>query len=350
MPAVLPSIFIAAAFFFATPICAGEKAVKEEPSKTALDPALAGRIDCVLLLNGDTASAKPIPGLKSALNDLRSGSGAPKPMTEERFAFSIRNLALYLMGQKTAEDLEGNRFFKASTGKIQLEEPLKGLFEGDSALIHRAVYEGIQAEFVKVRYDGRSTADVKKEIAKEETVLIFTHQLLSLQAVTAERLNGYADLKGIRPITLVGTDSSERLDKTSTANARLVMHSVGGDFELKLTKLKKAVIAGGALDQCLLQTIHSIIKNTKGDIVIEVLQPLSYIDLIDSPHVTITDFIKDYKDELADYQRRLRHEVEQLLGDDNYDVAKVTRPSPKVLPSMSITHPRGRKIEIVFRQ
>lgn len=344
MPAVL-YILIAVASLYGPVMALAQDGKQNEPVT-----AQGGPLACLRLLVEDLSVPVNPPGLRSALRDLRAPSGKPTPMTESVFNVQVKELALFMLGQKGAEELKDNRFFKSKTGKIELEESLRGLLEEDSQLVRDAVVSGIEFHLDKIRYEGKAGKAIEKELAAEESVLILTHQLASLQSKTAEQLARYADLKGMRPIWLVGAESSDPLLATSVDSARLVKHSIGGDFAFKLPKLKTAIIAGGALDQCLMQTIHSVIMNTKGNVHITVIQPLTYIDMIGMPHATVPNFLVDHRDELRDYERRLRHEVEEMIGDDGYEVDSVTRPSPATLPSMSISNRRGRKIQLEFRQ
>lgn len=315
------------------------------------------KIDCSALLAaaGEKVPQKRIVSdrqLTAVFRDLRDINGNSVRLTVEKFDADVRDMALYLIGKKAPEEMKNNHFFSERHQKIELELSLRGLHEEDLKTIQRAVNEGIQQELAKIQYSGKTSAEVIKELAGQENVLIFTHQIGSLQSQTKKIVASYPDLKKASPVLLVGAESSEPLKTESISGAKLIHHSVGGEFDFSLANAKTVAVAGGALDQCLIQTIHSIAVNTTSpEVTIQVIMPLTYVDMKGFTHLPLSEFLKLPTDDVEEYRERIREEFREFLIDDGFRFIRTEdKPLPQgQLPELSFKNKKNRVIHIEFR-
>jgi len=220
-----------------------------------------------------------------------------------------------LVGQRTAEEMGKNRFFNSRSGKVEIERAVRGLFEEDAEIVKAAVTMELKKKFELLAYRGDSAETVVKRFSAAPEVVVVNHQIPSLQASTAEALLGSETLKALPTSWLVGAESSAPLLPAALTRADLVRYSTGGEFDVPLTKATTVFVAGGAIDQCLVQTINSVAsKSEQKSVVIRILKPLSYVDTADGTHTPLNDYLKQSPDpaELA----RLTNEMTEMLKDD----------------------------------
>ncbi len=262
-------------------------------------------------------------------------------MTPEEFQIQVQDLALYLIGKKDAAALPNNRFLSKRTGKINLDDALRSLFEEDRNIVEAAINQEIQRNFDELRYDGKTATEVKAELAKKEEVLILTHQIEGLQdSPLRENLGA--------PIWLVGGESSPPLSAEALERAGLVHHSVGGDFDFSLSSAKVVRIGGGALDQCLVQTIHSVSqRTTQKEVTVEIMEPLTYIDLIGGTHMSVADFRTHPPSNAKETSERFREELVAMLEMEGFKPGKPEK--GRILPDLTFKNTKGRTLTIRFR-
>lgn len=308
-----------------------------------------GRIDCSKLLAAARAPTDN-PALISALKDRRHPStGAKVPLSIAEFEAHVREVALYLVGQSRPDRMKANVLYSEASKKLEITQFLRGFRDGDDLTIRDAIEKQLSAELKKIKYDGKTFTKVTKELDEEGHVLIVTHQLEGLQDKSIDLAATYPELKGLRPVMLVGAQSSHPLKKEVAEKARVVAHSVGGEFSFKLSSAKKVTVAGGAMDQCLAQTIHSIAKNTKIDVTIEVLMPLTYLDLKGAAHATLPELIAEDRAEAESYALRVRGDLIGLLKDDKF-LAEPLTDTRSIFPTMTFRNGKGRTVRIEFRR
>ncbi len=322
--------------------------------------AIGDRVSCARLL----AEVKPRKGkaaavgntdpqlLASVLKELRGKDNKPVPLTILEFETHVREVALYLLGQKNPEQMKNNFFFSEAEGRLNFE-----WYRGKSEIVRAAVDALLEKEIKKVEYDGKTAAKVIEELKGEKKVLIFTHQTTPLQDKTDEVIGKYPDLKGVRAVWLVGAESSHPLKTEHVAEARLVNHSVGGEFNFKLSAAENVVIAGGAMDYCLASTIVSIANNTKAkEVTVEVIMPLTYLDLqiankdrMRGKHATLSELLAEGEEKAAEYGSEVRGELRHSFEDFGFTPLPITQ-VPGSYPSFAFKNDKGRVIRIVFRR
>lgn len=234
--------------------------------------------------------------------------GKQVTLNAREFKKEALGLSLYLVGEKTLEEMKENLFYSPITGKIDIEEPLVRMSdEGDE--VRRALYFAIKQNLGLVRYGEKSARQIRTEIETEKELVFVTHQYAELQKPTLEKLKSDPKLSALTAVWLVGIDSSGPVQKSVHAGVNLTLFSEGGDFDLKPKQVQTAYLMGGELHLCLSQTIATLAtQSAQPHLNLRLVENLIYLN-------ELHDVLTREKFEHPDFQAELQEEISGILGD-----------------------------------
>lgn len=262
------------------------------------------------------------------------------------FRATTRDLALFLLGEKTPQEMKNSAFFSPRSGKIDLDNGLQHLLDEDIRVLRLGVETEIRHQFERLTYGGKTDAESKAAIAKAPTLMVVTHQISKFQESTSRAARALGD---IPVIWLVGMESSDPLTRAGVERASLVRLSAGGALHVALPQAQTVYLAGGAVEQCLTQTIQSLITHTTTkQLDIKIISELTYVDMVGGSHLSLTDFAKSSILNKEEATERAIYEMEALLEDDEVilDVEKSSTASLDVGTKLFFTAPEDREIRV----
>lgn len=316
-------------------------------------PSFAATFSCEQILAA--VAAGPAPNVKVTRRDPEYGlvialRDARPPMTLSQFKESAAQLTLYLIGNKSGADLAGNRFFSKKENKIDLETMMRHLVDGDDLLLRSSLEAEVQRNLDLLSYGGETSTQRKAAIDQSKHVIILNHQLNELQAKSVASLNADRSLDGVPTIWLVGLESGPALTPEASERADLIHYSGGGRIDFKLSKVETVYLGGGAIDQCLLQTLHGIaMQTTAPTVTVQISKSLSYLDAGREKPITLTAFLAQPPAMQKAFGEEAVTEAALMLKDDGFKLVKApgTRAATLGMP-LTFQHRSGRTIEVIY--
>lgn len=286
--------------------------------------------------------------LTKILQDLRI-DGNPAPLSYEEFDAQIAQIALYLVGSIDTKGLAQNRFFSTNSEKPSVDKFLRGAKEHDHELLRTEIETRIGKHIANMKYQGQTTKAAIQKFAVSKTVGIVTHPLSSWQGMTAKDFSERAP--GALVGWLVGVEASDPLLRSVGDEASLVSHSPGGKIPFPLESAETVFLAGGALDQCLAQTILSIATDSKASsVTIKVVTPHTYLEQSQwggsgkANHQSIKAFLAEPREEREDRESEITDEINEMMKEGAWTPSN---PSWKI--GDTVTYKKGnREITIQF--